>query len=317
MLVCVCVWETVKQGSSGHLLEAVSFTYSQSHKGRGTQRSEKERNGRERGINLNAAWVGSEGTAWHTHHIYQAGTSEASCSLGPGSKGNLAHSVGMHTKGIFGWFCHSTTLPHKFTKPILSLTKQTRYIKMDHPTNSKRLGDWGQRTILQTHTDALHPALNPSITTELKHFPAWLKLGISPGYQRNFQSLTRRERAAEGESIHHCLQRPSHDGCVCLPLSAGYLDAVTAKEISDGEPLHLLTSPPMPLINITLIYYLHFKVFLHGKLKQARRSLKPSQCFHLQCLQWIIYPSAWCTTVFVSLEEMKLHCFEKINCHFS
>ena len=77
---CVCVYmcETVNQSSSGHLLELVSFTYSQTHKGRGTQRSERERNGRERGINLNVAGVGREATAWHTHHIYQAGTSEAS-----------------------------------------------------------------------------------------------------------------------------------------------------------------------------------------------------------------------------------------------
>ncbi len=88
----------MKRGSSGHLLEPVSFTYSQSHKGRGTQRSERERNGRERGINLNAAGVGREGTAWHTHHIYQAGTSEErwrghACSLGPGSAGDLAHGA--------------------------------------------------------------------------------------------------------------------------------------------------------------------------------------------------------------------------------
>lgn len=65
----MCMCETVNQGSSGHLLELVSFTYSQSHKGRGTQRSEGERNGRERGINLNAAGVGREGTGWHTHTI--------------------------------------------------------------------------------------------------------------------------------------------------------------------------------------------------------------------------------------------------------
>ncbi len=55
-----------------------------------------------------------------------------------------------------------------------------------------------------------------------------------------------RWRVAEGGGIHHCLQQPSHDGCACLSLSAGYLDAVTAREISDGEPLHLLASPPTP-----------------------------------------------------------------------
>lgn len=34
------------------------------------------------------------------------------------------------------------------------------------------------------------------------------------------------QRVAEGGAIHHCLQRPSRDGCACLSHSAGYLDAV-------------------------------------------------------------------------------------------
>ena len=59
----------VNQGSSGHLLELVSFTYSWSDKGRGTQRSDRERNGRERGINLNAEGARRKGTAWHKHAI--------------------------------------------------------------------------------------------------------------------------------------------------------------------------------------------------------------------------------------------------------
>lgn len=52
------------QGSSGHLLELVSFTYSQHHKGRGTQRSGREKNGREPGIDLYSAGVRRNGTAW-------------------------------------------------------------------------------------------------------------------------------------------------------------------------------------------------------------------------------------------------------------
>lgn len=53
-----------------------------------------------------------------------------------------------------------------------------------------------------------------------------------------------RRGAAEGGGIHHCPCQSSHDGCTYLCLSAGYLDAVTAREISDGEPRHLLASPP-------------------------------------------------------------------------
>ncbi len=51
-------------------------------------------------------------------------------------------------------------------------------------------------------------------------------------------------RVAEGGRIYQRPHQSSHDGCACLSLSAGYLDAVTAREISDGEPLHLLVSPP-------------------------------------------------------------------------
>lgn len=55
-----------------------------------------------------------------------------------------------------------------------------------------------------------------------------------------------RRRVAEGGDIHLCLQELSHDGCACLSLSAGYLDAVTARKISDGELLHLFASPSSP-----------------------------------------------------------------------
>lgn len=74
------------------------------------------------------------------------------------------------TKGIYtGEFTHTHTLSHKSTKRISSFTKQTGSIKMDNPTNSKRQEYGGQRTILQTHTDAhIKPGLNPSITAELK-----------------------------------------------------------------------------------------------------------------------------------------------------
>lgn len=53
--VCAHPHKTVNQSSSGHLLEPGSFTYSQSHKGRGTQRKKREKNGREQRINLSAA----------------------------------------------------------------------------------------------------------------------------------------------------------------------------------------------------------------------------------------------------------------------
>lgn len=39
---------------------------------------------------------------------------------------------------------------------------------------------------------------------------------------------------------------PSPDGCGSSSLSAAYLDAVTAGEISNGDAQHLVDSPPTP-----------------------------------------------------------------------
>lgn len=154
-----------ERGQLGHLLEPASFTYSRSHKSRGTQRSERERNGRERGINLNAAGLGREGRAWHTHRIHQAGTSKASwrghaCSLGPGSTGDLALSArACRQKGNAypNRFIHGSTkgiymaeFTHKSTKPISSFTKQTGSIKMDNPIQTQRDNGMEGGTIRET-----------------------------------------------------------------------------------------------------------------------------------------------------------------------
>lgn len=50
--VCMCVCDSEPGAVSAICWKLVSFTYSQRHKGRGTQRRHRERNGRELGINL-------------------------------------------------------------------------------------------------------------------------------------------------------------------------------------------------------------------------------------------------------------------------
>lgn len=76
----------------------------------------------------------------------------------------------------------------------------------------------------------------------------YLKASVKHGSGQVFpkQEGELQERAAEGDGIHHCPQQASHDGCACLSLSAGYLDTVTARKISDEEPQHLVASPPTP-----------------------------------------------------------------------
>lgn len=107
--------------------------------------------------------------------IHQTGTSEASwrghaCSLGSGGSQRMGMQIeiDLYTRGLkaigVGDFTRTHTLSHKSTKPIASFTKQTGSIKTDNPTNSKRQGYKGQRTFLQTHSDAhIKPGLNSSI----------------------------------------------------------------------------------------------------------------------------------------------------------
>lgn len=188
-IVCVCIYicvcvpacahprKTVNQGSSGHLLEPGSFTYSQSHKGRGTQRKKREKNGREQRINLSAAGLRRKRHSLaHTPYLseWHLWGELAWARLLTGSKqhrGFGSQCMGMQIEkkptpqSIYiqahrrdTWESSHT---QKSSKLILFLTKQTGSIKMDNPTSSQRQGDGGLGIILTTRTESL-PRVLPS-----------------------------------------------------------------------------------------------------------------------------------------------------------
>lgn len=131
-------------------------------------------------------------------------------------------------------------------KQFLSVTKQTGSIKMDNPTNLNRQVDGGGE-----HFKGSHHVHSLSSKAEQKKgyfltVPAWYFSWVSVSLLIPDQEGEVQQRVAEGGDIHLCLLKLSHDGCICLSLSAGYLDAVTARKISDGELLRPFASPPSP-----------------------------------------------------------------------
>lgn len=83
------------------------------------------------------------------------------------------------------------------------------------------------------------------------------------------------------------------------------------------------SSPLLPphLINNTLIYYLHFEVFLHGNLKHTEKErliVNPLSVFSITtCAMDHLSVGLARYSICVTEKEMKPCCFEKIKQYFS